>query len=105
MSCIIELKFNVGDKIKRVVQCGANMKHGRGTPKTEVLRIEEIKIISGSPINRNKKIVQYTCYNETNGNFYTLREDDIMQPQNNDDDSYYDILDDYPLIEASFRRI
>lgn len=79
MSVTINLKFNVSDKIKRIVYCGANMTHGYGVPKTEFLEIQEIKIIAGSPINRMQKRIQYICYNENTGKFKTLDEKDIEE--------------------------
>lgn len=77
MAVMIEIKFNIGDKIKRTVHCGASVSYGRGTSKTEILQVQEIKIISGSPINRNKRRIYYTCYNETRGIFTTLNEEDM----------------------------
>lgn len=79
MSVIVELKYNVGDKIKRTFCYGANTTHGGSSPITEILKIEEIKIINGSPINKNKRIIQYICFNERTGKFEAFNENDIEE--------------------------
>lgn len=79
MPVMIELKYNVGDKIKRTFCYGANMTHGGSNPITEVLRVEEIRIINGTPINKNKRTIQYICFNERTGRFETFNESDIEE--------------------------
>ena len=79
MSVMIELKYNVGDKIKRTFCYGANMTHGGSSPVTEVLQVQEIKIINGTPINRNKRVIQYICFNERTGKFEAFNERDIEE--------------------------
>lgn len=79
MSVMIELKYNVGDKIKRTFCYGANTTHGGSSPITEVLSVQEIRIINGTPINRNKRIIQYICFNERIGKFETFDEKNIEE--------------------------
>lgn len=79
MAAVITVEFNIGDKIKRVVPCGANMTHGCGSPTIERLSVQEITIIAGTPINKNKTRFQYTCFNETKGRFETFDEDEIKE--------------------------
>lgn len=55
------------------------MTHGGSKPITEILEVQEIKIIGGTPISRNKKTIQYICYNERTSKFETLSERDIEE--------------------------
>ncbi len=75
----ITVAVNVGEKLKRTVRCGANMTHGRGSLEEQVLSVEEIRITAGSPINGNKKIIRYTCFNETTGKFEELSDTDMEE--------------------------
>lgn len=75
----IEVQVDIGEKIKKIVHHGANMTHGGGKPEEQTLSVQMIHIIAGSPINRNKKTIRYTCFNETTGKFEELSDTEMEE--------------------------
>lgn len=75
----IEVQVGVGEKVKKIVQYGANMTHGGGKPEEQILRVRMIHLIAGSPINKNKTTIRYTCFNETTGKFEELSDEEMEE--------------------------
>lgn len=72
----IEIKYNVGDKIKRPRNCFATTSHS-GSNSEQILRVERIIIERGNAFNSWKTKFSYECQDERTGNFVTLSDDEI----------------------------
>lgn len=72
----IDIKYNVGDKISRTINCFATTSHS-GSSTEQILRVERIIIESGNSFNGWKPKFYYKCQDEQNGNFVTLNDEEI----------------------------
>ena len=76
ISMTIEIKYNVGDKIKRPRNCFATTSHS-GSSSEQILRVERIIIERRNAFNGWKTKFSYECQDERTGNFVTLSDDEI----------------------------
>ena len=72
----INVKYNVGEKIKRPRNCFATTSHS-GSSAEQILRVERIIIERGNFFNGWKTKFYYECQDEQNGNFVTLDDEEI----------------------------
>jgi hypothetical protein len=72
----INVKYNVGEKIKRSRNCFATTSHS-GSSTEQILRVERIIIERGNSFNGWKTKFYYECQDERNGNFVTLNDEEI----------------------------
>ena len=72
----IEIKYNIGDKIKRPRNYFATTSQS-GSNSEQNLREERIIIERGNAFNGWKTKFSYECQDERTGNFITLSNDEI----------------------------
>lgn len=72
----INIKYNVGDKIKRLRKCFATTSRS-GTSTEQTLRVERIIIERGNSFNSWKPEFYYECQDEQTGDFVTLNDEEI----------------------------
>lgn len=72
----INIKYNVGDKIKRLRKCFATISRS-GTSTEQTLRVERIIIERGNSFNGWKPEFYYECQDEQTGDFVTLNDEEI----------------------------
>lgn len=73
----ITVKYNVGDKIKRLRGCFATVSHS-GSCVEQILRVEQIIIERGNSFNGWQPKIYYECQNLKSGDFVTLNDEEIM---------------------------
>lgn len=79
----INVKYNVGEKIKKSRNCFATTSHS-GPSTEQILKVERIIIERGNPFNGWKTKFYYECQDEQNGNLVTLDDDEINKCSNMD---------------------
>ena len=72
----INVKYNVGEKIKRLRNCFATTSHS-GSSTEQILRVERIIIERGNSFNGWKPKFYYECQDEQTGDFVTLNDEEI----------------------------
>lgn len=79
----IDVKYNVGDKIKRLRGCFATVSHfGLCVEQTlveQTLRVERIIIERGNSFNDWQPKFYYECQDLKSGNFVTLDDEEINE--------------------------
>lgn len=74
----ITVKYNVGDKIKRMRGCSATTSHS-GSFTEQNLRVERIIIERGNSFNGWQPKFYYECQDLKSGNFVTLNDEEINE--------------------------
>lgn len=74
----ITVKYNVGDKIKRMQGCYATTSHS-GSCVEQILRVERIVIERGNSFNGWQPKCYYECQDLKSGNFVTLDDKEINE--------------------------
>lgn len=74
----ITVKYNVGDKIKRMQGCYAATSHS-GSFTEQNLRVERIIIERGNSFNGWQPKFYYECQDLKSGNFVTLNDEEINE--------------------------
>lgn len=74
----IDVKYNVGDKIKRLRGCFATVSHS-GSCVEQTLRIERIIIERGNSFNDWQPKFYYECQDLKSGDFVTLDDEEINE--------------------------
>lgn len=72
----VDIKYNVGDKIKRLRECFSTTSHS-GSHTEQILRIERIIIEKGNSFNGWKPKFCYECQDIGSGNFVKLNDEEI----------------------------
>lgn len=72
----INVKYNIGKKIKRLRNCFATTSYS-GSSTEQILRIERIIIERGNSFNDWKLKFYYECQDENTGDFVTLTDEEI----------------------------
>ena len=72
----INVKYNVGDKIKRLRKCFATTSHSSSSTE-QVLRVERIIIERGNSFNGWQPKFHYECQDMKSGDFVTLNDEEI----------------------------
>ena len=74
----IDVKYNVGDKIKRLRGCFATVSHS-GSCVEQTLRVERIIIERGNSFNDWQPKFYYECQDLKSGDFVTLDDEEINE--------------------------
>lgn len=72
----IDVKYNVGDKIRRLRSCFAATSHS-GLCVEQTLRVERIIIERGNSFNGWQPKFYYECQDLKSGNFVTLNDEEM----------------------------
>lgn len=73
----INVKHNVGDKIRRIVKWGSSVSYCSGSDTEQLFRIERIIIDRGNSFNGWKPKFHYECQDVKSGNFIILNNEEI----------------------------
>lgn len=74
----ITVKYNVGDKIKRLRGCFATVSHS-GSCVEQILRVERIVIERGNSFNGWQSKLYYECQDLKSRNFVILNDEEINE--------------------------
>ncbi len=74
----ITVKYNVGDKIKRMRDCFATTSHS-GSCVEQILRVERIVIERGNSFNGWQSKLYYECQDLKSRNFVILNDEEINE--------------------------
>lgn len=74
----INIKYGVGDRIKRVRKCFATTSHS-GSITKQTLMVERVIIERGNSFNGWEPKFYYECQDMETGNFVTLDDEEINE--------------------------